>query len=378
MFPSIFVAVTLLIAPSLAQPSPSTLIKTSHDLAISLKNHYPNPSVALLAQPFWWWQSGSAIDALLTYSATTGNKEYDALLQNTMASQTTGTNDFMTVDATGNDDQAWWGLAAMTAAENGLPQAGPTPWLNLARNVFNSQKSRWAESSCGGGMRWKIAKGDEKDGWHYKNSITNGLFFQLAARLAKHTNDAEASRWAEKAYDWTAGVGLIDKEFNVYDGTDAAKGCVDVNHDMWSYNVAVFMHGAAVMAAHTGDKKWTARTKGFIAATKRTFVNRDSGALWERKCELKGECNTDQLSFKGVLARWLGATAQVLPAVKDEVKSIVDKAADKVQSSEKTGLGPMTSFTYLEVVNAALRAQGLGGVTGMIGAKRAVAGRILW
>ncbi|KAF1938749.1 mannan endo-1,6-alpha-mannosidase DCW1 precursor [Clathrospora elynae] len=329
--------------------------------------------MALLPQPLWWWQSGSTIDALLTYYATTGDVQYEVLLQNTLLSQATGNNDFMTPDATGNDDQAWWGLAAMTAAENNLPiPAGAVPWLDLARNVFNEQKSRWAASTCGGGMRWKVLEGNGQDGWHYKNSITNGLFFQLAARLAKLTDDADAQAWAEKAYDWTVSVGLIDGNFNVYDGTDELKGCGDVNHDQWSYNVGVFMYGSAVMAARTGDAKWVDRTGSFIASAKRTFTNADTGALWEQKCDAAGSCDTDQVFFKGALARWLGATASVLPELMADVAGIIDAAATAVQNGATTGLGPIESFNALEVVDASLSAQGMGGVMGMIGLARSV------
>ncbi|KAF1837130.1 Six-hairpin glycosidase, partial [Decorospora gaudefroyi] len=274
----------------------------------------------LLPYPLWWWQSGTAIEALLTYGSATGDKQYEPLLQATLLNQATTTNDFMTPGATGNDDQAWWALAAMTAAENGVPQpARSTPWLDLARNVFNEQKGRWADSKCNGGLRWKIQKGDGKDGYYYKNAITNGLFFQLAARIAKLTRDADAQAWAERTYDWAVDVGIIDDAFNVYDGTDEMNACADLNHDQWSYNVGVFLYGSAVMAVTTRDSKWTDRTRGFIGSARRSFTNPDTGALVESKCEGDASCNTDQISFKGILARSLGAAAEMLPAVRDDV-----------------------------------------------------------
>lgn len=365
-----------------APPSVGSLLTSASSLAASLKSSYPNPSIALLPRPYWWWQSGSTIDALLTYGGATGDRQYEALLQNTILSQKTGTNDFMTPDATGNDDQAWWALAAMTAAENGVPQAGDVSWLDMARNVFNVQKSRWDSSLCGGGMRWKVLEGNGRDGWYYKNSITNGLFFQLAARLAKFTGDADAQAWAEKAYDWAAGVGLIDGNFNVYDGADDLRGCAISDHTQWSYNVGVFLHGAAVMAAYTRDPKWTARTRGFIGSAKRTFVQQETGALFEQRCQAAGTCNTDQVSFRGTLARWLGASALMLPEVRADVAGIIDGAAVAVQRGGTSGLGPIESFTGLEVMSASLRTQGIGGLEGVIGmsnnVKRSIAGRILW
>ncbi|KAJ4364174.1 hydrolase 76 protein [Neocucurbitaria cava] len=361
----------------------SSLLSSSGNLASSLVSTFPIPSIALLPAPYWWWESANAIDALITYSQTAQDSRYTALLQNTILSQTTGTNDFMTASATGNDDQAWWALAALTAAENGLPNMGGVSWLDLARNVFNEQAARWDASTCGGGMKWQIQQSSK--GWHYKNSITNGLFFQLAARLARFTGDANARAWAESTYDWVTSVGLIGPNFEVYDGTNDDTGCTSKNIDQWSYNNAVFLYGSAIMAATTGEQKWLDRTNGFIAAAGRTFVNPQTGALFEQKCEAAGTCNTDQVSFKGILARWLGAAATALPAVQGNVAAVVNGAATGVQSGGTTGLGAMGSLIGLEVVVASLRAQGVYGGAGLIGLsksalsrKRSVAGRISW
>ncbi|CAN9224365.1 unnamed protein product [Alternaria alternata] len=377
-------------APPPSPPPPAALLTTSSSLAASLKSSFPDQNLALLPQPYWWWQSGTAVEALLNYGPTTGDWQYEEMLKNTIVTQATATNDFMTIDATGNDDQAWWALAALTAAENKVPQLGGIAWVDLARNVFNEQRQRYEDgaNTCGGGLRWKIDYEDGNNGWHYKNAITNGLFFQLAARLAHLTNDTESLAWAEKTYAWSTKVGLVDKDFNVYDGTDEENGCSDLNHNQWSYNVGVYLYGSAVMAVHTKDDKWVNRTRGFIASAKRTFTSPDTGALFESKCEGKdiddGGCDTDQVSFKGLLARWLGAAAEILPEVKEDVEKIINAAVTAVQDEEKTDLGPIESFNALEVVDASLRMQGLGGVEGVIGlgkarrTKRSVAGRISW
>lgn len=370
-------------------PTTEALITSAAQMAQALKASYPNPSLAFLPQPYWWWESGSSIDALLTYGLTTGDTQYQSLLSNTILNQATAGNDFMTADATGNDDQAWWALAALTAAESNVPAAaGAVSFLSLAQNVYNEQKGRWDTSRCNGGMRWKISVGDGTDGYHYKSTIANGLFFQLAARLAKLTNDAEALSWAEKAYDWVVSVGLIDADFNVYDGTDDQKGdsgCADVNHDQWSYNTGVFLYGAAVMAAHTSDPIWLDRTKGLLAAAQRNFIN--NGALFETKCEGSGTCNTDQVSFKGTLARWMGATAAVLPDVRVQIANLMGVNAAKVQTGWSASLGAMDQFNGLEIVDAATRARAEQvAAQGMIGdkkssvkmVKRSLAWRVWW
>ncbi|XP_014557433.1 glycoside hydrolase family 76 protein [Bipolaris victoriae FI3] len=363
-------------------PAPATLLATAPRVAGSLKASFPNPNLALFPQPFWWWQSGCAVDALLTYTDVTGDRQYEPLLEQTILSQATPTNDFLTIDATGNDDQTWWALAAATAAELKFPEApGSVPWIDLARNVFAQQRERWGNekkgaAGCKGGLGWKIAKGDGDDGFFYKNSISNGLMFQLAARLGKlsaATNETaakEAQEWAEKVYDWSLHVGLVSDQFDVFDGTDEKNGCADLNHNKWSYNVGVYMYGSAVMAVQTGDAKWVQRTRGFIQSANRTFVNHETGALWEEKCEGKeGEeaCNTDQVSFKGLLARWLGATAEILPEVSLEAKAIVSRAATAMLDGKTEGLGPIDSFNAVEILVASLKTQGVKGEGGMIG-----------
>ena len=58
----------------------------------------------------------------------------------------------------GNDDQGFWGLAAMTAAEYKFPDPpdDKPQWLALAQAVFNTQAARWDTEHCGGGLRWQI------------------------------------------------------------------------------------------------------------------------------------------------------------------------------------------------------------------------------
>ena len=373
-------------ATAASAPEAKLLLSHAGLYASSLRSIYPDQNLALFAEPIWWWQSGSAVDALLTYTSTTGDTQYAKLLSNTLITEATGTNDFMTVHATGNDDQAWWALAALTAAETNFAPTGPVPWATLAKNVFQEQTARWDNDKCNGGMKWKILQGDGTDGWHYKSTIANGLFFQMAARLALLTSSADVKAWAVKSYDWTVSVGLISPEFDVYDGTDDAKGengCVDVNHNLWSYNVGVFMYGSAVMAKLTGEEEWLDRTKGFIASAKRNFVNEETGELWEAKCEGDGSCDSDQVSFKGTLARWLGATADLLPDLRESVGDIMHGASNMATAGTiaTEAQGAISTFNQLEIVDAGLRLQGVGGKEGMIGIKRdarSVAGRIRW
>lgn len=129
----------------------------------------------------------------------------------------------------GNDDQGFWALAVMSAAETNFPNppSDQPQWLALAQAVFNLQAARWDMSTCGGGLRWQIFTFN--NGYNYKNSISNGCFFNLAARLAKYTGNNTYAEWAEKTWDWTAAVGLLDNSYYVYDGSDDLLNCSRVN-----------------------------------------------------------------------------------------------------------------------------------------------------
>jgi len=137
----------------------------------------------------------------------------------------------------------------MNAAEKDFPTAPSSPaWIDIAKNVFERQASRWDQSACGGGLRWQIYTSDR--GYDYKNAISQATFFLLAARLAKYTNNGTYVDWANKAYDWTAKVGLIDDKFRVFDGVKTADSCGTVSRIQWTYNAAAFMYGSAVMYDH--------------------------------------------------------------------------------------------------------------------------------
>jgi mannan endo-1,6-alpha-mannosidase len=107
----------------------------------------------------------------------------------------------------GNDDQSFWGLAAMAAAEMNFPNppSSKPQWLALAQAVFNEQIARWDSENCGGGLRWQIFPFN--NGYDYKNAISNGCLFHLAARLARYTGNSTYLTYSERSYDWISSVG---------------------------------------------------------------------------------------------------------------------------------------------------------------------------
>lgn len=138
-------------------------------------------------------------------------------------------------------------MAAMAAAEYNFPNppSDEPQWLALAQAVFATQAARWDTSYCQGGLRWQIYQFNV--GYDYKNSISNGCFFNLGSRLARYTGNDTYSTWAEKTWDWIETIGLIDSSYNIYDGSDDTDNCTSINHVQYSYNAGVWILGAANM-----------------------------------------------------------------------------------------------------------------------------------
>jgi mannan endo-1,6-alpha-mannosidase len=138
-------------------------------------------------------------------------------------------------------------MAAMSAAEAKFPDppADKPSWLSLAQAVFNLQANRWDNSTCGGGLRWQIFTFN--NGYNYKNTISNGCFFNIAARLGKYTGNSTYTNWADTMWNWVESIGLMSEDYHFYDGSDDTINCTQVNHIQWTYNAGVFMLGAATM-----------------------------------------------------------------------------------------------------------------------------------
>lgn len=196
---------------------------------------------------------------LIDYARYTGDTSYNDVVEQALLAQTGPNADFMPIEQTkdeGNDDQGFWGMAAMLAAESNFqnPPEDKPQWLALAQAVFNELASRWDPQTCGGGLRWQIFLFNS--GFTYKNSIANGCLFNLSARLARYTGNSTYADWAQKVWDWEQSVGLIDSAYNIYDGAnidDPVKNthnCANTVKLQWTYNAGIFLHGAANMYNH--------------------------------------------------------------------------------------------------------------------------------
>lgn len=201
--------------------------------------------------PYFWWQAGALWGTMIDYWRYTGDAQYNQVIQEALLSQVGPDQNYLEPNITasiGNDDQAFWAMSAMLAAETGFQNPPPSEpqWLSLAQAVHNNQKGHLDEETvCGGGLRWQVIV--MNNGYNYKNSITNGGFFNIAARLARYTGDEAYAQTARSTYQWMKDVGFIDQDYNVWDGAHVEKDCKDINHAQFSYTTAVILQGAAFM-----------------------------------------------------------------------------------------------------------------------------------
>ncbi|TVY75677.1 Mannan endo-1,6-alpha-mannosidase DCW1 [Lachnellula suecica] len=285
------------------------------------KGNLTGGTPGLLPPPYYWWETGAMFGSMIDYWYYTGDSTYNDETSQALLWQVGPNKDFMTPNqtkTTGNDDQGFWGLAAMSAAEVNFPDPpkDQPQWIALAQAVFNTQAARWDMTTCGGGLRWQVFTFNT--GYNYKNSISNGVFFNLAARLAMYTGNDTYAQWAYKTYDWMESIKLIDENFYVYDGSDDTINCTVVNRLQWTYNAGAMLLGAANLYNYTnGSALWEGRVAGLLKGTDVFFPAND--IMVEVACENVNKCDVDQHSFKAYLARWMAATTKMAPFTLSDV-----------------------------------------------------------
>ncbi|KAM3538349.1 hypothetical protein ARSEF1564_008737 [Beauveria bassiana] len=296
---------------------------------------------------YYWWQGGAMMGTYIDYWHLTGDTSYNDVVMQGILHQVGENRDFMPRNHTaslGNDDQGFWGMTAMLAAENKFPDPprDKPQWLALAQAVWATQAdSSRHDHYCNGGMRWQIPFSNA--GYDYKNTIANGCFFNIGSRLARYTKNETYAKFADETWDWLWGVGYIDhKSWLVYDGGRVQHNCTDINKATFSYNAAILTQGAAFMYNYTnGDKKWGDRVDNLVDSMIKNFFK--DGAAYEVPCEsTPGTCTADMLTFKGYVHRWLSVVAQIVPHTADKILPVLEKSA---QAAAKQCTGRETGRT---------------------------------
>lgn len=287
-------------------------------------------TIGMFQEPYYWWEAGGVWGSMIDYWFITGNDTYVNLTKEAMIYQAGDDWNYIPLNQStveGNDDQAFWGIAAISAAERNFPNPSSKEpqWLYLAQAVFNTMASRWDTQSCGGGLRWQIFSWN--NGYDYKNSVSNAALFHIAARLARYTGNQTYVDWAVKVFDWMESINLVTVEDPwsfVYDGAEITNNCSDIVKYQWTYNQGLVLSGCAYLAAYTNETLWTNRTMGFMESSQVFFNN---SVLYEAACQGGYNCNNDQRSFRAYFARFMGLTAQLVPETQSQIMSWMNTSA---------------------------------------------------
>ncbi|PGH15344.1 hypothetical protein AJ79_02510 [Helicocarpus griseus UAMH5409] len=312
-------------------------------------SNQPDEAPGTLPEPYYWWQSAVMFNVLVDYGVHTGDSTYNEPVNQAILHQRGPDNNFQPSNQSSsltNDDQAMWALTALSAAEFsfGSPPA-QLPWVDLSKNAFERQVSRWEDGNCGGGLKWTVYSFQR--GHTYSNTLSNGAFFELSSRLARYTKEEKYLEWAVKAWDWMSKVGLVTEDFKVFDGTDREGDCKEVNRLQWSINTAFLLSGAANLYNATNeDSIWKSRVDGLLKGADIFFKD---DIMIEPACEATNKCNIDQKTYKAILSRALGTTTQLAPFTRDailpKIRASATAAAEKCM--EKDGVA-QCSFKWVD------------------------------
>ncbi|KAJ5639748.1 mannan endo-1-6-alpha-mannosidase [Penicillium longicatenatum] len=285
----------------------------------NLTGHIPG------AFPSKWWEGSVLFDTMIHYWYLTGDDSNNPAVIQGMNWQSGDNNDYFTANYSsymGNDEQSSWGLAVMTAAEFGFPQSSSeVSWATKAAAVFNSQVGRWDDTTCGGGLRWQIYT--YQPGYGIKDAMSNGEFFELAARLARYTGNTTYSDWAEKIWSWSSSVPLLNNEtWIITDSTNTEHQCGTSDKAQWSLNYSPYVTGAAFMYNLTnGDSKWKSGVDGLLNTSFTAFFPAKYGGdiMSEYECEPRELCNNNEILFKGIFMRDLALVSTVAPYTMNDI-----------------------------------------------------------
>lgn len=283
---------------------------------------------------YYWWEGGALMGTLIDYWHLTGHSEYNDVVTQGILNQVGENKDFQPLSkiaSLGNDDQGFWGMTAMLAAETNFPNppANKPQWLALAQAVWTTQNSPSRhDDKCGGGMRWQIPPLNA--GYDYKNTIANAIYMNLGARLGRYTGNKTYTTAAEETFEWLWSVNYIDHDsWKVYDGGHIENNCTDIQKAQFSYNIAVLTQACAFLWNTTQDAKWQERTTMLTQSLIRDFFA--EGAAYEIACEGNpGSCTADMLSFKGYVHRWMSVVTQVAPFTAATILPAMRKSAEMV------------------------------------------------
>lgn len=180
--------------------SRDAIVESSRSLARDMMTFYhgdePGEIPGILPGPppngdYWWFMGASFWATYLDYWHLTGDDTYQDVTTRSLLFQVGPGDNYMPLNWTafmGNDDQCFWGTAALQAAEYQVPTPEGEPrWIDLVENVWRTQAHPdRRDDICGGGLRWQIPPSN--NGYNYKDSECFARITEFKACLAAYTS----------------------------------------------------------------------------------------------------------------------------------------------------------------------------------------------
>ena len=101
-----------------------SIISATSTIAHDLMSYYTGIPLGVLPRPYYWWEAGAMWGSMISYWHYTNDSIYVEEVGEALLSQSGPANNFLMPDQvydTGNDDQAFWALTAMSAVEYDFP-----------------------------------------------------------------------------------------------------------------------------------------------------------------------------------------------------------------------------------------------------------------
>jgi predicted alpha-1,6-mannanase (GH76 family) len=344
----------------------------------------------------WWW-SANELNAMIDFiwqeqavsgSAFPGWYAYESDISQTFNQYADGCEPSPSNGCTGLfthdgyfDDAGWWGLTWL----NAYNLIGNTDYLYMAENIFSWITANGWDSTCGGGV-WQYDKAGAQ-----KDAIANELYFELAARLNRTTQNSVYLNYANLEWNWFKSSLIVQVPENgsatvataaqlsdpsahllVADHVSSTEGTTTTTSlcapasgtQKWTYNQGVILGALHDMYKISGSASYLDPAEA-IASTVETdqqsTVNQapgpysnpaldsvygigpngtlsepcDSSGGWPDNCAVTGSHNWF-LQFKGIFIRNLACLSQDVSGTPNYQTFIEDNAATVFQDDQNT------------------------------------------
>lgn len=311
--------------PSPARPVAALGVAEDRDLAAvnQLLTYFDAGTGAWTTPTGEAWQPAVGLDAVINIYERTRDVKYLNVLEKSFQKYKGHRTPYY-------DDIGWYANAWLRAYD----VTGDPKYLSEAKAIFGDLTPAW-DGTCGGGLWWNTSR-------NYKNAITNELFLLAAARLHRRANNGTGPGsyydWAQREWNWFKNSGMINAQKFVNDGLNGA--CANNGGITWTYNQGVILGGLVELYRITGDRGYLLNAEQIAEATTSGQVY--SGGILREPCEISGNCNNDQLIFKGLFAQGLARLYNADRGNKPQYGTFLTNNANSVWNTSRNasnGLG---------------------------------------